>query len=48
MSEALNVVVFFPGRTRDSSGLDRVLAALDSEPLLAPTHASSDERKRGP
>jgi hypothetical protein len=48
MVDGLNVLLMFPGCTHDAAELERVLIALESEPLLAPTHASQDERKRVP
>ena len=46
--DELNVKLIFPGCTRDSAELERVLMILESEPLFVPTHASPDERKRVP
>jgi hypothetical protein len=48
MVEELNIGLFTPRRTSDPLVLGTVLGALDAKPLLTPSHANVDERKRVP
>ena len=48
MIKRLVTLQIFPANTSDKRILDGCLEAVESEPLITPTHASKDERKRAP
>lgn len=48
MIKRIATLFIFPATTADRSILEAYLQALEQEPLVAPTHASRDERKRAP
>ncbi|MFZ5893120.1 MAG: hypothetical protein ACOY0T_18825 [Myxococcota bacterium] len=48
MADEINTSLFFPGNASTPASVGRVLDILEGEPILKPTHASNDARKRAP